>query len=169
MSGSDVLTENKLFATLDTSTRKTHIPGAGEIVISDTVGFLRKLPHDLVASFRSTLEVLLDSDLLLIIMDASSKWYSQQMDTVKSVIKELGANERPFMIIFNKTDLVEDNLEMIKSIETDFPEAVFTSSFSTDAINELKEKIGEHIVKVKRESQQEQFLMDNIESEIEIG
>lgn len=169
ISGSDVLTENKLFATLDTSTRKTRINGAGDVLISDTVGFLRKLPHDLVASFRSTLEVLLDSDLLLIIMDASSKWYNQQMDTVKSVVKDLGAEDRPYLIIFNKIDLLENSAEAINDIEKEFSHALFVSSFSTESVANLKDKIGEHIVKVKRENQQENYIIDNFESDIEAG
>ena len=147
--GSDVLVENKLFATLDTSTRKTHISGTGDIVMSDTVGFLRKLPHHLVASFRSTLETLAEADLLLIVMDASTKWYRQQMQVVREVIADLGAENKPVMIIFNKEDLL-DNLLDKKEIENEFPNAVFVSALNKKSVDELKMEIGEAIAGVKR-------------------
>ena len=106
--GADVLVENKLFATLDTSTRRVFIPGADNVVISDTVGFLRKLPHHLVASFKSTLSVVSEAQLLILMLDASSEWSEQQLQTVQSVLKELGAENTPRLIVFNKIDLVKD-------------------------------------------------------------
>ncbi|MCL1945719.1 MAG: GTPase HflX [Chitinivibrionia bacterium] len=147
--GSDVLVENKLFATLDTSTRKTRIAGAGDIVMSDTVGFLRKLPHHLVASFRSTLETLMEADLLLVVMDASTKWYRQQMNVVREVIADLGAQDKPVMIIFNKDDLLENPLDRIE-IKNEYPNAAFVSAFSKKSVDDLKIEIGEAIELVKR-------------------
>ncbi|MDR0304314.1 MAG: GTPase HflX [Chitinispirillales bacterium] len=147
--GSDVLVENKLFATLDTSTRRTHIVGAGDIVMSDTVGFLRKLPHHLVASFRSTLETLVEADLLLIVMDASTKWYKQQMQVVREVIADLGAGNKPVVIIFNKEDLLENPFDRIE-IEKEYPNAKFVSALDKKSTNELKAAIGEAILSVKR-------------------
>ena len=147
--GSDVLVENKLFATLDTSTRKTHIAGAGDIVMSDTVGFLRKLPHHLVASFRSTLETLTEADLLLVVMDASTKWYGQQMQVVREVIADLGAENKPVMIIFNKEDLLENPLDKME-IENKYPNAAFVSALDKKKVDELKIEIGEAVASVKR-------------------
>lgn len=167
MSGSDVLAENKLFATLDTSTRKTYIPGAGEIVITDTVGFLRKLPHNLVASFRSTLEVVNEADLLLIVMDSSSRWYNQQMTTVKEVLKSLGAEEKPVMVIFNKEDLMNDDER--KAIEIDFPTPNFVSSLSTDSVAQIKGLIGEEIVKVKRDRNREKLVQAETRPNVDVG
>jgi GTP-binding protein HflX len=141
--------ENKLFATLDTSTRKTRIVGAGDIVMSDTVGFLRKLPHHLVASFRSTLETLLEADLLLIVMDSSTKWYKQQLQVVREVIEDLGAQNKPVMIIFNKEDLLENPLDKIE-IENEYPNAKFVSALNKESVDELKIAIGEAIESVKR-------------------
>jgi GTP-binding protein HflX len=147
--GSDVLVENKLFATLDTSTRRTYIAGAGDIVMSDTVGFLRKLPHHLVASFRSTLETLIEADLLLVVMDASTKWYKQQMQVVREVIADLGAENKPVMIIFNKDDLLENPLDRIE-IENEYPNAKFVSALDKKTTDELKIAIGEAVLSVKR-------------------
>ncbi len=157
MSGADVLVENKLFATLDTSTRKTFMPGAGEVVVSDTVGFIRKLPHDLVASFRSTLEVVHEADLLLIIMDASSQWYRHQMDTVKEVLVDLDAEEKPYLVVFNKTDLMEDPLQQ-KKILADFPKAVFTSAMNREMVTELKQTISERVLAVRNDEAKELYV-----------
>jgi len=168
MSGANVLVENKLFATLDTSTRKTFIPGTGEIVISDTVGFLRKLPHHLVASFRSTLEVVNDSDLLLVTMDCSSQWNGQQMDTVRDVLKDLGAEEKPVMVIFNKEDLVGSD-EKRRSIEEEFPNAHFVSAMDKNSVKRIKEAIGEKIVEVKREAKREHIIENESIVRVTVG
>jgi GTP-binding protein HflX len=168
MSGADVLVEDKLFATLDTATKITYIPGAGKVVVSDTVGFLRKLPHDLVASFKSTLEVVLEADLLLIIMDSSSKWYSQQMDTVEGVLKELGGENKEKLIIFNKSDL-QDNPLIFKEIEEKFPDAHFTSAFDANEVSDLKQKISETIVNIKREEKHRDIVASGIKTVIEVG
>ncbi len=168
MSGSDVLAENKLFATLDTSSRKTFIPGAGEIVITDTVGFLRKLPHHLVASFRSTLEVVNEADLLLIVMDSSTRWYNQQMTTVKEVLKSLGAEDKPVMVIFNKEDLIEDEMDR-KAIELDFPNPNFVSALNADSVAQIKQAIGETIVEVKRERERQKMITVETRPVIEVG
>jgi GTP-binding protein HflX len=117
--------------------------------MSDTVGFLRKLPHHLVASFRSTLETLMEADLLLVVMDASTKWYRQQMNVVREVIADLGAQDKPVMIIFNKDDLLENPLDRIE-IKNEYPNAAFVSALSKKSVDELKIEIGEAIESVKR-------------------
>ncbi|MBD3239964.1 MAG: GTPase HflX [Chitinivibrionales bacterium] len=132
--------ENKLFATLDTTTRRVHIPGAGQVVMSDTVGFLRKLPHHLVASFRSTLEVVRDNELLLIVMDASGDWNDVQLETVEGVLDELGAQGQPRLQVVNKIDLVDDPYRR-KKLELAFPDALFVSAQTGEGIEELKQHI----------------------------
>lgn len=132
--------ENKLFATLDTTTRRVHLPGAGQVVMSDTVGFLRKLPHHLVASFRSTLEVVLDTELLLIVMDAAGEWNDVQLETVEDVLEELGARGQPQLLVMNKIDLVEEPYHR-KKLELAFPEALFVSARTGEGIEELKQQI----------------------------
>ncbi len=151
LSGADVLVENKLFATLETSTRRTFLPGVGSVVISDTVGFIRKLPHHLVASFRSTLEVVTDADLLLIIMDASSAWLSQQLSTVTEVLDDLGAHDVPRMMVLNKSDLLPDTFER-KKIAIDYGNPAFVSAVEKEGIDDLKQRIADEI----RQSRTEQ-------------
>ncbi|HLV33000.1 MAG TPA: GTPase HflX [Chitinispirillaceae bacterium] len=152
LSGSELLVENKLFATLDTATRKTYIPGAGSIVISDTVGFLRKLPHHLVASFRSTLGVVSDSHLLIVVMDASSAWIEQQMSTVNTVLKDLGAGDVQKIFVFNKIDLVKDPF-VRKRLTIAYPEGIFISAKNKEDIAVLREHIAHAVINFEKEKQ----------------
>jgi GTP-binding protein HflX len=149
LSGSRVLVENRLFATLDTATRRAYIEGAGTIVVSDTVGFLRKLPHHLVASFKSTLEESAYSDLLLVVADASSSWIEAQLATVNQVLAEVGAGDVPRLLIFNKTDLVTDPFER-KRLELAWPEAIFVSALSSADMAALKRHIGRRMAEHQR-------------------
>ncbi|MFT4153353.1 GTPase HflX [Parafilimonas sp.] len=106
LSKSDVFAENKLFATLDTTTRKVvfeHTP----FLLSDTVGFIRKLPHHLIESFKSTLDEVREADLLLHVVDISHPKYEEQMETVNKTLQELGAVDKPVITVFNKTDAYE--------------------------------------------------------------
>lgn len=161
--GSDVKVENKLFATLDTSTRRAFIPGAGEVVISDTVGFLRKLPAHLVASFRSTLSVVSESHLLLLVMDASSDWIDEQYKTVTSVLTSLGAEKLPRLIVFNKSDLVQDPF-IRKRISLAYPDALFVSAFNKEDLRMLKERIGDAVKALEREKQQADIILQKTKS-----
>ncbi len=157
MCGSEVLVEDKLFATLDTSTRKAFIPGIGNIVVSDTVGFIRKLPHQLIASFRSTLSVVSESDLLILVMDASSEWIDQQLQTVHNVLNELNADKIPSVLVFNKIDLVEDPF-LRKRLSLAYPQAIFISAFNKNDISALKECIANEIKCFKKEKQMSQII-----------
>lgn len=111
-----VLAEDKLFATLDTTTRKIKLPGGSEVLLTDTVGFIQKLPHHLIQAFKSTLEELKFADILLHIVDASNVHRQEQIDIVNSTLKDLGCEKTPTIIIFNKIDrdielpLPSDNL-----------------------------------------------------------
>ena len=104
-------TANQLFATLDATTRKLFIPGHGPLVISDTVGFIRELPHTLVAAFRATLEETVQSDILLHVVDASSPNREEQIEEVNKVLQEIGADTIPQILVLNKIDLANLSLE----------------------------------------------------------
>lgn len=108
LTGSKVLVENKLFATLDSTTRKMDIDHKKEIVISDTVGFIKKLPHQLIAAFRSTLDEVRMADLLLHVVDASHPQMEAQIRAVEDVLKTLGVDDKPQILVFNKIDLVNE-------------------------------------------------------------
>ncbi|MFN3544526.1 MAG: GTPase HflX [Thiobacillus sp.] len=96
---------DQLFATLDTTTRKLYLPGVGEVVLSDTVGFITRLPHDLVAAFRATLEATAEADLLLHVIDAANPARDRQIEAVEKVLKEIGADAVPQLRVYNKLDL----------------------------------------------------------------
>jgi len=103
----DTYAANKLFATLDTTTRRLVLPGRGVVVISDTVGFIRELPHTLVAAFRATLEETIQADLLLHVVDASSSNRDVQISEVNKLLREIGADTIPQILVLNKIDLLE--------------------------------------------------------------
>ena len=105
LTNADAYAANKLFATLDTTTRKLHTPGGRDVVLSDTVGFIRDLPATLVAAFRATLEETVQSDLLLQVVDVSSEEQDMQIAEVNRVLGEIGASELPQVLVMNKTDL----------------------------------------------------------------
>ncbi len=104
LTGSDVLAENKLFATLDTRSRRMHLPTRGEAVLSDTVGFIRDLPKDLFAAFRATFEEAKDADLLLQVVDASDPAVETHLETTEKLLRELGLAAHPRLVVFNKAD-----------------------------------------------------------------
>jgi len=156
--GSEVLVEDKLFATLDTASRRAFIPGVGNIVISDTVGFIRKLPHQLIASFKSTLSVVSESDLLILVMDASSEWIDQQLQTVHNVLNELNADKIPSVLAFNKIDLVEDPF-LRKRLSLAYPQAIFMSAFNKDDISALKECIANEVRCFEKEKQRSEIIV----------
>ena len=100
-----ILAENKLFATLDPTTRKCRLPGGETILLTDTVGFIRNLPHHLIHAFRSTLDEAVNADLLLILVDASDPQAAAQIEVTESLLQDLGAGEKPILYVFNKCDL----------------------------------------------------------------
>ncbi len=116
LTDADVLTEDKLFATLDPTIRRLPLPGGGAAVISDTVGFIRKLPHELVAAFKATLEEVIEADLILHVIDASSPRWEEQAVIVKQVLEEIGAVNKPGIEALNKIDLVESSQEVKRLI-----------------------------------------------------
>jgi len=142
--GSSVLVENKLFATLDTTTRRTFLQGVGTIVISDTVGLLRNLPHHLVASFKSTLSVAREAQLLLLVMDASSPFTEQQMQTVQQVLCDLDAAGIPQLLLFNKADLINDPFTLNK-LGNEFPDALIVSAHVPEDVARVKAAIATRV------------------------
>ena len=116
---SDVYAENQLFATLDTTTRSLKLPSGRNLVVTDTVGFIQKLPHSLVSAFRATLEEVVEADLLLHVVDGSSEQYEKQMIAVVDVLRELGAADKPQIVVFNKCDHItnEHRLEQMRRWE----------------------------------------------------
>lgn len=107
LTGAGVLAENKLFATLDPTTRRLRLPTNQNVLLSDTVGFIRKLPHDLVEAFKATLEEVVQADLLLHVVDISHPNAEQQIEAVNAVLKEIGAEGKPTLMILNKVDLAD--------------------------------------------------------------
>lgn len=134
-----VLVENALFATLDPTVRKTQTPDGRPFTFTDTVGFVRNLPHQLVEAFRSTLEEIADSDLIVHIVDASHPDPAGQIATVRDVIGEVGARDIPELIVFNKIDLVDDVQKMaLRGLE---PNSIAVSARSGEGIDELEKRI----------------------------
>ena len=103
-----VLVEDRLFATLDPTTRRLSLPGGEPVLLTDTVGFIRQLPHGLIESFKSTLEIAAEADMLVHVVDASAVHPGQQITAVREVLAEIGADQVPEFIVFNKADLVDD-------------------------------------------------------------
>jgi GTP-binding protein HflX len=141
LTGADVLVENKLFATLDTTTRKIALPNKQPLLLTDTVGFVRKLPHELVESFNATLEEAALSDFLIHVLDASHPRVMEFYNTTMKVLADLGADTKQMLVVFNKMDRVEDPAARAV-LRLHFPDAIFVSVHSGDGLDELVERIG---------------------------
>ncbi|OYZ17514.1 MAG: GTPase HflX [Bdellovibrio sp. 28-41-41] len=139
MTGSEVLVADKLFATLDTTIRPLHPETRPKVLLSDTVGFIKKLPHDLVASFKSTLDEALNASLLLFVVDSSDPSFRSQLEVTQSVLGEVGANETPRLLILNKRDRLTPDQEL--SLKTEYPDAVMLSTRNKDDLKSLRDQI----------------------------
>ena len=143
LTSAGVLVQNALFATLDPTVRQTRTPDGREYTLSDTVGFVRNLPHQLVEAFRSTLEEISDSDLILHIVDASHVDPGAQIATVRQVIGEVDSRHIPELIVFNKVDLVDEGtLLALRGLE---PNSVFVSSRTGYGFEELQTAIADRL------------------------
>ena len=140
ITGAEVYIKDQLFATLDTTIRKLDLDSSHEILLSDTVGFIRKLPHNLVASFKSTLKEVLEADLILVVLDISSPQIKDHVNTIADVLKEMGANEIPIIQVLNKVDLISDG-KMIEKLQRLFPEAVTISAQNHLKLSDIKQRI----------------------------
>ncbi len=140
LTGSNVYIQNQLFATLDTTIRKLELDSSHAILLSDTVGFIRKLPHNLVASFKSTLKEVLEADLIVIVLDMSSSQIQDHMNTITNVLKEMSADVIPVIHVLNKVDLISDG-NMIRKLQRSFPDSVTISANQHLRLSNLKNKI----------------------------
>ena len=136
------LAEDKLFATLDPTTRTLDLPDNQRVLLSDTVGFLKKLPHHLVAAFKATLEEVAETDLLLHVVDVAHPEAESQIDAVDEVLKELGALERPTLMLFNKIDLLEEEGH-IQLFQSKYPDSLAISAQNGAGLEALKELLAE--------------------------
>jgi|GEM_PF-57867 len=144
LTGADVLVEDKLFATLDTRTRRWQLPGWGPVLLSDTVGFIRDLPHRLITSFKSTLEETCQADLLIHVADASSPHALEQILAVYAVLQELGIEEKDTLLALNKIDLTEDPLQ-VESIRKRYPGAILISAIGGEGLASLATAVSQAI------------------------
>jgi GTPase len=139
-----VLAEDKLFATLDTTTRQVMLPAQQKILLSDTVGFIRKLPHHLVASFRATLLEVREADLIVHVVDASHPQHEKQMQAVEEVLAEILPHEVARLVVLNKADLLTDEIAA-SSLRLRYPEAEILSALSEDDIDRLRGRLAEEV------------------------
>ncbi len=144
LSGADILVEDKLFATLDPTTRQISLPDSQKLLLTDTVGFVRKLPHDLVEAFKSTLEEAAYADFLIIVLDASNEQVEEHWKTTLSVLDEIGAGDKKRIVVHNKMDLVGDDItyEKLRFMQE---EPIFISVKQSEGIEELHKAIIEEI------------------------
>ena len=136
LTGADELAEDKLFATLDTRTRRWRLPGWGPVLLSDTVGFIRDLPHRLIASFKATLEETRQADLLLHVADASSPIVDAQIAAVRAVLEELGVEDKDTLLVLNKIDAVPDRSDRERLLAR-YPHAIAISARTGDGMRAL--------------------------------
>ena len=142
MTSAGVLVENRLFATLDPTTRRLALPGGEPVLLSDTVGFVRRLPHGLIEAFKSTLEVAVNSDLLLHVVDASAVDPNGQIAAVREVLAEIGADKVPELLVINKSDLDPDEA---KRLVYEHQGSVSFSAMTGDGLNDLLLAIGDRM------------------------
>ena len=141
LTDAEVLVEDKLFATLDPTTRRLRLPTNQNALLSDTVGFIRKLPHQLVESFKATLEEVVEADLLMHVIDAANPAAEEQIKSVNEVLKEISADEKPTLMVFNKIDLLpggNGNLHWLREHD----HAVAVSASNKQGLEELMDELG---------------------------
>jgi len=138
----DIIVSDKLFSTLNPTIRKVKLPSGRSCLVGDTVGFISKLPHTLVEAFHSTLEEILYSDLLLLVVDISDPFYKDKISASYSVLEEIGAHEKPTILVFNKIDVLPyDKLEIIKY---EYPHGVFISAKQRKGLDDLFSKMEDY-------------------------
>lgn len=140
-----VYADDKLFATLDPTTRRVHMPAGGEMLFTDTVGFIQKLPHSLVSSFRATLEETSFADVILHVHDASSPHRNAQAETVRQIITDLGAQTIPVIDVFNKIDLLSP--ARLALLQAQNPQGSFISAGNKRGLTELLEQVEENVAR----------------------
>jgi len=149
LSHSALFTENRLFATLDPATREVWVGNGQKVLITDTVGFIRRLPHTLIASFRATLEEVRESELLLHVVDISRDDIVEKIEAVKDVLEEISADKLPVLYVFNKIDLLKSR-NVKGSILSRFPDHVCVSAKTGEGIDDLKKALLNFFTPVKK-------------------
>lgn len=144
---SDIYAKDQLFATLDPTTRKVHLPSGKDSVLTDTVGFIRRLPTKLIEAFKATLEESQEADFLLHVIDLSSEHYTRQIEIVDELVKELGWQNKPLLHVFNKADLATPEKKFLVKA----PNRVFVSALTGEGIDSLKQKLQEMIENIQEE------------------
>ncbi|MBI3851956.1 MAG: GTPase HflX [Verrucomicrobia bacterium] len=144
LTGAAVLVEDKLFATLDPTTRRLRLPTNQNVLLTDTVGFIRKLPHDLVEAFKATLEEVVQADLLLHVVDISHPQAEEQIAAVNAVLEEIGATGKPTLMVFNKIDKLPTAERLNKFLER-FPSAAGVSAKTGEAVPSLLAELGSQL------------------------
>ena len=145
LTGAGVLSEDKLFATLDPTTRKLELPSGENVLLTDTVGFIRKLPHHLVKAFKSTLDEVVYADILLIVSDITDSEVAEHIEVTKNVIEELGASDKPIIYVYNKCDMLK-----CQPIYSEGEDTVIVSGVSGQGIDRLLSAIEDTIHKFKK-------------------
>ena len=140
LGGADVLTDARLFATLDPTTRRVLLPDGWGVLMTDTVGFIRNLPHTLIAAFRATLEEVKEADILIHVVDSSHPHMNQQMQAVRETLEEIGAQDRPVVTVYNKSDICQDTYKLRQAVAED-PLACYISALKGDGLEHLVIKI----------------------------
>jgi len=156
LSGSEVYADPKLFATLDPTTRRAVLPGGRPILITDTVGFLRRLPHGLVAAFRATLEETVEADILLHVVDAGSPEMEEQMEAVMDVLTDLHIQDKPIVTVLNKIDLVKDTYKL-REMTARNPDTVYVSALNGDGLKQLMITVERALAHAERRKRIEQI------------
>jgi GTPase len=146
LAGADGLAEDRLFATLDPMTRRTRLAGGQEILLTDTVGFVQRLPTTLVAAFRATLEEVAEADLLVHVVDASSPMMQRQVEAVEQALEEIGAGGLPVVVALNKADLVASDLQLALPVASATLPMVRVSALTGSGIDELLRCISEQLI-----------------------
>jgi GTP-binding protein HflX len=139
LTGSEVLVADRLFATLDTTVRALQPETRPRILVSDTVGFIKKLPHDLVASFKSTLDEALEASLLLLVVDGSDATWQAQLEVTQDVLEEIGAGPVPRLMLFNKADRIDAATR--KELTRTHPDAVVLSAHDPADVAALRQRL----------------------------
>jgi GTP-binding protein HflX len=143
LTSAGVLVEDRLFSTLDPTTRKLRLPGGETVLLTDTVGFVRKLPHQLVEAFRSTLEDVVDADLLVHVVDGVSPTAEQQIDAVREVLREIGAADLPELLVVNKLDVAGP--DAVDDLLGANPSAVAVSAVTGEGVDKLREVLADRL------------------------
>ncbi len=141
--------ENKLFKTLDSMSRAIKLPNAQEVILSDTVGFIRNLPHELIASFKSTLDDVRDADVLLHVIDINNPHWEEQHAVVGDVLTDIGSSEIETIMVFNKID-VFDNPVVLEAVRSRFDSSAFISAKTGEGIDDLRERINQAALRKKK-------------------